>query len=96
MLFAIICEDKPNSLELRKATRPEHVDFLNGLGETLSFAGPFLNDEEAPCGSLVVVEARDKAEAQEIAGRDPYARAGLFETVTVRPWVWAIKKPADA
>ncbi|MER0237215.1 YciI family protein [Fulvimarina sp. MAC8] len=86
MQFAIICEDKPNSVELRQSTRPEHVDYLNGLGKTLIFAGPFLSENGDPCGSLVVIEAADQAEAEAIAGRDPYGHAGLFDSVTVRPF----------
>lgn len=90
MLFAITCEDKPDSVDLRQATRPEHLDYLNGLGETLVFAGPFLSESGDPCGSFVVVEAETKAAAEEIAGRDPYGHAGLFQSVSVRPWKLAI------
>ena len=28
MLFALICTDKPNSLDLRMSTRPEHLKHL--------------------------------------------------------------------
>lgn len=86
MQFAIICEDKPNSVELRQSTRPEHVEYLNGLGKTLVFAGPFLGEGGDPCGSLVVIEAKDQAEAEAIAARDPYGHANLFKSVTVRPF----------
>ena len=40
MLYALICTDKPNSLALRKANRPEHVAYLNSLGDTLSSPVP--------------------------------------------------------
>ncbi|RFC63127.1 YciI family protein [Fulvimarina endophytica] len=94
MLFAILCEDKPGSTQLRQSTRPEHLEHLRGLGETLIFAGPFLNGNEEACGSLVVVEAPDQASAAAIAERDPYAKAGLFASVTVRPWRLAINNTA--
>ena len=94
MLYALLCDDKPNSLQLRLDTRAEHLAHLNGLGDALKFAGPFLDENDKPCGSLVVIEADSREAAKEIADRDPYARAGLFETVTVRPWNWAIKNPA--
>ena len=32
MLFALICTDKPNSLELRQQSRPDHLKFLESLG----------------------------------------------------------------
>ncbi|MEH6720666.1 MAG: YciI-like protein [Aurantimonas endophytica] len=94
MLYALLCDDKPNSLQLRMDTRAEHLAHLNGLGDALKFAGPFLDENDKPCGSMVVIEAESREAAKAIADRDPYAVAGLFETVTVRPWSWAIKNPA--
>ena len=32
MLFALICTDKPDSVDLRMSVRPDHVAFLQGLG----------------------------------------------------------------
>ena len=93
MLYALLCDDKPNSLQLRMDTRTEHLAHLNGLGDALKFAGPFLDENDKPCGSMVVIEAESREAARAIADRDPYAVAGLFETVTVRPWNWAIKNP---
>ena len=66
------------------------------LGGTLKFAGPFLTEkEQTPCGSLVVIEAEDAEAAKAIADKDPYAEAGLFESVAIRPWVWAINNPGS-
>ncbi|TPN83760.1 hypothetical protein FJ987_05110 [Mesorhizobium sp. CU2] len=96
MLFAFVCKDKPNSLQLRIDTRPPHVAFLEGLNAEgkLAFAGPFLNAEGKPDGSLVVVEAPDLAAAQALSAADPYAKAGLFESVEIRQWNWTFNKPA--
>lgn len=96
MLFALICKDKPASLQVRLDTRPEHIIFLEGLNgdKKLAFAGPFLDAEGKPNGSLVVVEAPDLAAAQALSAADPYAKAGLFESVEVRPWNWTFNKPA--
>jgi uncharacterized protein YciI len=93
MLFALICTDKPNSLELRQQSRPEHLKFLEGLGGRLKAAGPFTDDEGKPTGSLVVIEAENRSAISEIAGRDPYAIAGLFASVEIKPWKWLIKNP---
>ena len=96
MLFAVICKDKPGSLQVRLDTRPEHISFLEGLNgdKKLAFAGPFLDAEGKPNGSLVVVEASDLAGAQALSAADPYAKAGLFESVEIRPWNWTFNKPA--
>lgn len=93
MLYAILCQDKPGQVQLRKDVRPSHLDYLNGLGEQLKLAGPFLGPDGQPNGSLVIIEAGDLVEAKALAAEDPYGKAGLFESVTVRPWVWTVKNP---
>ena len=92
MLFALICTDKtPEGLSLRLESRPGHLAFLNGLGDALKMAGPFLSDEgEEPRGSLVIIEAQNMEEAREIAARDPYAKAGVFENVEIRALRWLL------
>ena len=93
MLFALICTDRPNSLELRQKSRPDHLKFLECLGSGMKAAGPFVDDEGKTTGSLVVIEAANRISATEIAGRDPYAVAGLFASVEIKPWKWLIKNP---
>ena len=93
MLFALICTDKPNSLDLRMTSRPAHLAFLDGLGSVMKLAGPFTDDAGSPTGSLVVIEAENRSAAQAIAARDPYAIAGLFSAVEIKPWKWALKNP---
>ena len=93
MLFALLCTDKPNSLDLRMSVRPDHLKHLESLGSALKAAGPFTTDEGSPTGSLVIIEAADRAAASAIADADPYARAGLFASVEIRPWKWLIKNP---
>ena len=93
MLYALICTDKPGSLELRMKVRPDHVAFLQGLGNQLKAAGPFTDDQGNMNGSLVIIEAKDLADAKAIAAADPYAQAGLFASVDIRPWKWLIKNP---
>ncbi|TGU26488.1 YciI family protein, partial [Mesorhizobium sp. M4B.F.Ca.ET.150.01.1.1] len=62
----------------------------------LAFAGPFLDADGKPDGSLVMIEASDMAGAQALDPADPYAKAGLFESVQIRPWNWVFQKPAGA
>src|SRR6516225_2586584 len=94
MLYALICTDKPNSLPLRIANRPEHLAYLQSLGETLVFAGPFTAEDGVTMnGSLVVVEAATLDAARKIATGDPFAKAGVFATIDIRPWFWTIKIP---
>ena len=88
-LYAIICKDKPGALDNRLATRPVHLDYLNN-SEIVKLAGALLDDAGAPIGSIIVVEADDKAAAQVQADNDPFTHAGVFESVEVHPWRLAI------
>jgi len=91
MLFALICTDKPGGLAIRKANRPEHLAYLESLGDTLLFAGPFTEEDgQTMNGSLIVIDAESLRDARAIADGDPFARAGLFASVEIRPWLWTI------
>jgi uncharacterized protein YciI len=96
MLFALLCKDKSGHLQVRLDNRPAHVEFLNGLNADgkLAFAGPFLDADGKPNGSLVVIDVADSAAAEALAAADPYSKAGLFEAVDIRPWNWVFNKPA--
>ncbi len=94
MLYAIIAEDKPDSLEKRLATRPAHIARLEKLKEQgkLILAGPHpAIDSEDPgsagfSGSLIVAEFDSFEAAQSWANADPYIKAGVYEQVTVKPF----------
>jgi uncharacterized protein len=86
MLFALICIDKPASLDLRLATRPTHLAYLETYKSKIVQAGPLLDAEDRPCGTLLMLEVADRAEAAGFAEGDPYAKAGLFESVIIRPY----------
>ncbi len=96
MLYALICTDEPNSLALRQAKRPEHLKYLKSLGDRIAFAGPFTEaDGETMNGSLIVIEAVSLQAAKDAAAGDPFAKAGLFASVEIRPWLWTLNKPSD-
>jgi uncharacterized protein len=96
MLFALICADKPGHLQVRHANRPAHLAWLESLGAGTKAAGPFLDGDGKPSGSLVIIAADDLEAAKSLAAKDPYAIAGLFASVDIRPWNWAIKNPETA
>ncbi len=94
MWYAIICEDKPNSLELRMETRPAHLEALQALqneGRILT-AGPLpAIDSENPgdngfTGSIIIAEFDSLDDAKAWAANDPYAVAGVFANVVVKPY----------
>jgi len=94
MFYAIISQDKPDSLNKRLAARPAHLERLNLLKDQgrLLVAGPHpAIDSEDPgpagfSGSLVVAEFKSLQQAQQWADDDPYIKADVYETVTVKPF----------
>jgi hypothetical protein len=94
MLYAIIAEDVPGSLEKRLAARPAHVERLKALlaEGRLVIAGPHpLIDAEDPgpagfSGSLIVAEFDSRELAIAWASADPYVAAGVYGKVTVKPF----------
>ena len=86
MLFAITCTDKPDSLPLRMATRPNHLAYLETYISKVVMAGPLLDGDGRPAGSLLIVDVADRPEAEGFAAGDPYAKAGLFESAIIRPF----------
>jgi len=90
VIFAIICTDKTGALETRKANRAAHLEYLSNIGDGLKGAGPFIGEDGNPNGSMLIVEMADLAAVKEFAGNDPYAKAGLFDIVEIRPWNWLL------
>jgi len=85
-LFVLVCIDKPNALALRLATREAHFAWARSLGNTIRLGGPFLDGAGEMAGSLIIIEVEDMAAAEAFSEADPYRRAGLFESVEIRPW----------
>jgi len=94
MLYSIVGTDVENSLPLRKTVRVEHLARLEVLQQEgrLLLAGPHpAIDSNDPgdagfTGSLVVAEFDDLASARAWADADPYVTAGVYASVTVKPF----------
>ncbi len=86
MLFAIVAIDRPGRLDLRLKTRPKHLAYLAKSKKKVRAAGALTDEAGAPVGSMLIVECKTLAEADKLIAGDPYTKAGVFESVTVRPW----------
>jgi len=87
MLYVIHCTDKPDSAHVRAANRPAHLAYAETHRDILYIGGPTLSDDgNGMTGSVLIVDFENMAEAEEFATGDPYAQAGLFESVTIEPW----------
>ena len=79
MHYVAICLDKPNSNEVRLANRTAHLDYLRSNSKTIKSCGPFLSDDGlAMVGSMLIIEADDRAVVETVLAQDPYRKAGLF------------------
>ena len=85
MLVALIARDKPGALPTRKDNRQKHLDYIDATG-IVDQAGPLLDDAGQMIGSLIILEVPDMAAAKSWAAGDPYAAAGLFDTVDLIQW----------
>ena len=85
MRFALMCKDKPGHLETRKSNRDAHLSYIDSTG-CVEMAGPLLDGAGDMAGSLIILDVEDLAAAEAWASNDPYAKAGLFETVTLHAW----------
>jgi uncharacterized protein YciI len=94
MWYAIMSKDVEDSLDKRRAARPEHIARLKELAEQgrLLIAGPHPavdSSDPGPAGftgSLVVAEFESIEAAKAWAGEDPYMKVGVYEEVTVKPF----------
>jgi uncharacterized protein YciI len=94
MLYVIIAEDVPGSLEKRIKARPAHFERLKALQDAgrMILAGPFPTiDSPDPgpagfTGSLIVAEFASLEDAQTWANADPFVAAGVYAGVTVKPF----------
>ena len=94
MWYAIISEDREDTLDKRLSSRPAHVERLTALRDEgrLLIAGPHPavdSPDPGPAGftgSLVVVEFDSLQDAKAWADEDPYVAAGVYARVTVKPF----------
>jgi uncharacterized protein YciI len=85
MRVTLICQDKPGALQTRLDTREAHLAHIATSG-VVEMAGPFLDETGAMTGSLIVLTVASLDEARAWAAADPYAKAGLFQSVAICEW----------
>ncbi len=81
MLFILHALDKPDSMHIRAETRPAHLEFMANYNTPVG--GPLLDSEGNMCGSMIVLDVADRAEAEAFVNEDPYGKAGLFASVSL-------------
>jgi uncharacterized protein len=94
MLYAIVAEDLPGTLGRRMEARAAHLERLKALHAQgrLVLAGPNPAIDAADpgpagfTGSIIVAEFATREAAIAWTSEDPYAAAGVYARVTVKPF----------
>jgi uncharacterized protein YciI len=86
-MFMVLCKDKPGHLQTRLDNRDAHLAYMKANIEKLAIGGPLQTDDrQSMIGSMLVLDIADRAELDAFLAQDPYAKAGLFESVTITPY----------
>lgn len=84
MLWAIYAIDVPNSAPLRAKVVDQHVQYFTDNKDLVFVSGPQQSDDAlANIGSLFIISANSRSEAQEFLEKEPLYRAGIFESIRI-------------
>ena len=87
MYYIIHCLDHDGAVEKRLANYEAHKAYLATSPVSNILSGPLLaDDEETMIGSFILIEVDTLAEAEAFNRADPFAKAGLWKTVSIRPF----------
>ena len=96
-LFVMIGRTAADAGARRAEVRPRHLEHLGAAARDgrIRLAGPLLEGEgNAPCGSLIVFEAKSFEEAEAFVQRDPYVTEGVLASWEVRGFTQVLPEPA--
>ena len=94
-LYVVLYDYDPKLVGLKNEIRADHRVFmhrLNSLGMVLSTGRTTSLQEQ---GSLTIMLARDEEEAKQVLADDPYVKAGMVKSITVRDWFPVVGTFAD-
>ena len=87
MPYIIETFDKPNHQEMRQQHRAKHLEYLDANKQLLLACGAKLQDDGKDAGGgLYIVDVDTREAAQQFIDADPFARADLFDRVTITRW----------
>ena len=97
MFFVVLSTDAPDAAEKRSEIGTIHRAHLRNPCNhrvKVHLGGPTLTTQgQTTNGNLLIVEAEDIAAVSEFVADDPYAQAGVFKSVEIRPWAWTLGAP---
>lgn len=87
MQFVVHCHDKPDGGARRAPLVDAHARYLDRHADKVVVRGPLLDDAgDKTIGSLLILDVRDRAEAEELWADEPFNEAGVYEWTTIERW----------
>tara|TARA_R110000765_G_scaffold172806_2_gene277717 strand:- start:491 stop:793 length:303 start_codon:yes stop_codon:yes gene_type:complete len=86
-IFAIYCTDKPDTAQKRLDTRDAHFAHIEATLANFCIAGPLRDEKGVTVGSLLIVKAKDAAEARKCLEADPYFDAAIWADIRITEFV---------
>lgn len=78
-LYAIMAWDGPGGAVARTEFRAAHFAHIETIMDKIAIAGPLHDDAGGFAGSLVVVRANSREDAEAILKSDPYFVGGVWD-----------------
>lgn len=86
MLWVISCTAKPNIQAVREPARQAHKHYLDAKlqeGMVVLSGSSFGHDGKTRIGSVYIVNVKSFEEARAFYDAEPFAKAGVYEIVTI-------------
>ena len=88
MLFSVHALDKPDAAAKRQTVHGEqiaHLKAAKNFGVTITVGGPLVADDgKGSLGSLMVIEAPDRATVEKFNRADPFHKNGIWAKVEIQ------------
>lgn len=86
MIFAVRMYDSSDAPTLRKKHLAEHLAYVETILPHILVAGALSAPDDAPAGSLAVLEMTDQAALEAAMKADPYWRNGVWDRYEILPY----------
>lgn len=88
MIYVFHLLDKADGNSIRAHSRPQHRAYVAKVAHSIAFAGPLLRDDGSTrAGSLLAIDFPDKSAALAWLAAEPYYQQGLYDSVSIHPFL---------
>jgi uncharacterized protein len=85
VLWIIYQVDRSDGAGIRAATKDDHLAYLEQHKDIVVLGGALLADDDPTrLGSCLIINVADRAAADRFSENEPFRKAGLFGSVSIR------------